>query len=338
MAKRQVVDKAAPAAKQQAVVATLPEMVPTQQDGIRILDFFNGLVQFSQRAMALELRAKATLAEARALTAPTSKDEDEQIQIFIRRAAADEKEVDGHWTVTKIISAFHKRLTTARARATGPLEDAKNIAQKLHNNYAESERRRVEAEAAAERRRLEEEAANLRRKELEDLEASAIRREQDSPDISEREQRFVDLVVDALERDEPIVEADLAVRAARGAGYKDGRHGLKLIVDKKIKAAVRMKREALALRRQQQAIAEKPLDVREVEVVEAQVGDAGSDRTKWGAEVFDIEKWRAGLKAGTIPLDTAIPSGPKMNEYGRALHENIDRWPGCRHTKNTRTV
>lgn len=314
---------------QAIITAVLPELVPTQADGITLIDFFNGLVRFSQEAMALELRAKATLDAARALTVPTSKDEDEAIQTFIRRAAADEKQVDGHWVITKIVSAFHKRMTGARGRALTPLAEAKDIAQRLHNRYADAERRRVEEEAAANRKREEEAAAEARRKELEQLEAAALKAESSSPDLSERERAFVDAIVDGFEQ----------ATAATMAKYRNPHaQATRLMATPKIQKAIAAARAAKELRQQQEALAEKPLEVAETAPVESQIGAAGSDRTRYGAEVFDLAKWREGIRSGAIPIDTAVPHEPTLNDYGRKLREQIDRWPGVRHTKKTRTV
>lgn len=332
MAKKAAGAPTKPADEVKGVIATLPEMVPTQQDGIVLLDWFNGLIKWSQRVYALEQRAKQTALEAQALTEPKSKEEDEALQLFIRRASADTKEVESAWDITAVVSRFHKRLTGARSRTTNLLDTAKARAQRLHNDWNAAEKRRVDEENARRRREAEELARKTADDEAKKLEDAALERESAMEDLSDRERVFVERFANSL----IVEEGAAAIEAAKVAGFKDGRHGLALLQRPKIADAIKAAREAAALRVQAIQSRLQPLNV-QVEEEVAQVADKG-DRTTWSADVFDVDAWRQGIKDGSIPLDTAVPHGPTMNNYARSLRENLNRWPGCRAVSKTTTV
>lgn len=328
MATKQKAANTSTADTKQTVLATLPEMVPTQQDGVALLDFFHGVAAFFNKAHGLEQRAKQTLLDARMLTPPQSAEDDEQIQLFIKRATADAKEVEGHWEVTAIISRFHKRLTGARSRATSPISEAKDIAQRLHNRYVDEARRKAAEEQERLRREMEQQAAAAKQRELDALEARALEVEAGSADLSEREQQFVYHFVGSRN----------PIESARRAGFKNPEsRALKLLQSQKIIDAIHAREASHSIREQAKALEQAPTVI-DVPEVKAEVGTLGSDRTTHTAEVVDLEAWRAGILAGTIPIDTAIPSQPKLNEYARSLRTQINRFPGVRYKATTRTV
>lgn len=311
-----------------------PDLAVVETDGSVIAKFIEGIVHFFREARELEVKAVTTLSKARALKAPKSADDDSNIQTFIKQANADRKTVDAHWSICQTFSQVHRRLTSARARATDPLEEAARIAQRLHNDYAEEQRRIAAREQERLRQEAEEKARQDREREAQQLEAAALEREQASAELSEREQHFVRLVAD---NNQP------PALAAFNAGFKNQeKAAARLMATPKIIDAIKATRDAIAIRQQAAATREKPLDVR-VETVKPAVGKAigGSfDRTTHSAEVLDQDAFIAAVISGKhgIPWDVLTVNQPKLNEYARSLQERINLWPGIRHNRNTKTV
>jgi len=317
-----------------------PDLKLVATDGGTLLAFLAPpkLVEFFRTAGQLEEKALATLAAAKALKAPKDQDSDSAIQTFIKTATVDRKAVETHWSICSLFSQVHRKLTAARSRATDPLESASALAQKLHNDYADNERRKAAAEQ--ERLRLQAEAVARAEREAEArrLEDEATVREEASAVLSEREQMFVQAYVLPF-----YTCAGDAVEAARRAGYKNPDQAApKLLSREKIMAAIAGTREAESIRQQAAATREKPLDVR-VETVKPAIGRAtgGSfDRATHSAEVLNERLFIEAAVGGQhgIPLDCLTVNEAKLNEYARSLQERINLWPGIRHKKNTKTI
>lgn len=309
----------------------LPEVSQTQLEGTSIREFLKNVAAFFNEAAALERQAVATLARAKALPAPTTATADQAIQSFIKDANTDRKVIENHWEITAIVSRFHRRLCQVRDRGTKPLVEASDIANRLHNAYADAERRRAAAEQDRIRREAEENERRRRDEEQAALEAAALKAEESAPTLSEREQAFVDLVVAGV----------VASQAAYRVGYKDTTRGIKMLELPKIKAAIKAKRDAAAIREQAAARKEEPLDVQVDTVAPNIIKAAGAtERTTWAGEILDaaatVEAFRQG-KHG-IPGDLFTIDPVKLNEYARSLQTALDRWPGVRAKKTTRVV
>lgn len=337
MAKKQTT-KAAPPADIEVLDAPISEdqqLVSTDTDKLR--SFMGGLGRFFTDAVALEKKAKERLDIARQLKPPTNADEDAKVQIAIRDAKLTRKEIDAHWTITQVVHGLHRKLTAARERAGLIADQAADIAQKLHNRYAEDERQRAIAETNRLRREAEERESLRRMEEERELEAKAVAAESASPELSERERTFVELVS----------QGALWHIAAQRAGFKDGHKAAARLGDSlKIKQALKAKEDAAAIRQQAAARRDRPLEV-EFEEVKPDIARAtpgGFDRSTWSAEVYDEDAFMAAVldprtrTALGIPADVATFRQPKLNELAKSLNENINKWPGVRAVKKTTTV
>ncbi len=179
--------------------------------GDAVKAFLGGVRQFFAVAKGYETAAKDTLAKARGLTLPTNSDEDVAIQGFIKATSVDKKIVEEHWNICQVVHGFHKRLTAARQRPVAMIEEANAIGNRLHNAYVENERRRASQEQERVRQEAERRAAEDRQRELDAAEAAAVKAEEASTDLSEREQTFVEIYF----------ASGNGQRAASVAGYKD---------------------------------------------------------------------------------------------------------------------
>lgn len=318
----------------------MPEESLTVSEGGKVTSFLKNARQFFATATRLEQDAVARLTKARTFRMPTTLQQDVDLQVFIRECSMGKKGVTEHWEITSLIHGLHKRLVAARKRGEDANEEAANLAQRLHNQYVEQERRRAQEEEH--RRRLEEQrkAEEARQAELADLEAKALAAESTSPDLSDRERTFVDLVAQGATHE----------IAARTSGFKDPKaQAARLIASPKILAALKAREDARAMRQQAQATRQKPVEIQDVRVT-PNLQSVGTDRTTWSGEIFDgvalrnaaIEDEmlrRSGQKARYgIPVDVLMCNPTVVNDHARSLHERIDAWPGCRHVKKTRTV
>lgn len=313
-----------------AVLAENPEVALVKRESREMIDFHAKFDAFLIQAAGLEQRAHETLSLAKQLPAPTDEASDTAVKDFVRLARTDLKDVETHWGVCALFARFHKRLTTARGRATVALETAMAIATKLHTDYVAAEQRRVREEAERQRRAEEARAAEERRKDLEALEQQALEREADSPDVSAREREFVAVYVRNGGRGEA---------AAQHAGYKDAfRQAARLLLQPKIVAAIKALQEAEAIRQQKDALASVPLDTRDV-VVESKADTAGDRGTK-SAEVLDESAFVKAVIDGRygIPADCLTINKTQLNAYARSLGERINLWPGVRLAKKTTIV
>lgn len=314
-----------------ALLAAVPELLQTRDDSMTIREWIVSLIPFFEKARALEVAAKARLASARTLTLPTNGEQDSAIQVFIRNASAENKIVEDHWKITALLHNFQRRLVTARKRATDALEEAAGMAQRLHNQYDDMEHRRVEEENRRRQREADEQARRDREAELARLEQQALDAEAASAELGFREQKFVDYITG------PYPDPQ---RAAFHAGYKDASYHARLLQMPKIVAAIKAKREAIALRQQAEAKKAAPVVPADVHQEKPDVGRAGSDRTFKSGDIFNERLFVEAVIGGqhAIPADCLMPNPVKVNEYARSMGELINRWPGCRLKKRTTTV
>ncbi len=320
-----------------------PEVALALSDGDPIQQFVAGLQMFFGEALELEKRANDDLAVAKTWTVPTCLEDDQRLVAALRQNTVERKVIEEKWGVTQIIHRFHRRLTAMRDRGVTVRTEVERIGNRLHNQYTEAERRRAQEEQERERRAAEERARLDRERVLAEIDAQALAAEQASPDLSEREKRFVDYYTGPY--------ASSASRAAQQAGYKNpDQAAAKLLAASKITQAIEAARKAKEIRDQATAIRQSPVIVDDVVEVKAQV--AGGDRTTWGYECYNPDAFIAAVldplertKHG-IPVDIAQEAlrrmlkdgAPILTDYAKALKENLDRWPGMRHKKNTKVV
>lgn len=308
------------------------ELVLARTDGDLVNQFVGNLRAFFGKAGELEATAKLTLSQAEMLRIPKDGDEDAGVQRFIQGANSQRKQVEEHWTVTTVFSRFHKRLTSARARATEPLERAAQIANGLHQRFVDDQRRKEQLEAERLRREAEEKARQDRERELAALEAQAAKAEEASEELSEREDRFVTEY--AVSRD--------GFKAASRAGFAQPRSAAeRLLKTPKIQQALTAIEDARRAREQAEALRAAPVHVEESAVaVRSQVQKVGADREYWSGELLDERALVDAVCEGRhgIPRDLLVVSQPKLNEYARSMHELINRWPGCRAKRTTKVL
>lgn len=310
---------------------TQEEISLTKEVGIAIAKFMVDAVAFFTEAKRLEGEALALRDASKLWVEPTTAEEDEALQLHIKRAGKGKRVIGEHWKlITSVVFQFHRRLTGRRDKGVTACEEAADTGNKLHNRYTAAAQRRadelnrlalVEAEAWAWRER---------EVELEGLEAEALRQEAATKGLSAREQRFVELVSFGL---------NAPTTAARAAGFKDPQaSGDRLMKAAKIQDAITAAKNAQALRRQSAAVRALPVDVGQVETVKADITRAvgAHDVTRWSAELFDAALLKAAVLRGEVPSDVLTVDETKLNQYARDMHELINAWPGVRAKSDTK--
>lgn len=343
MAKTTKATKAAPPPDIEVVDGPVnEEHALVSEDTGKLRTFMGGMVPFFQRAGELERAAKERLDVARQMqtkylrTLPADADEDLKIQNELLASKRERKVIDETWGITQVMSQLHKRLVAGRERAGKMLDEAATIYQDIHNRYAREQQRIADEENR--RRRIEEEQRETARRarEQEELEAAAVKREAEMEGLSEREQRFVELVANGFNGPST---------AARTSGYKDAeKAGERLMATPKIIAAIDALRDAAAIRQQAKAKTEEPLVV-DTPTVRANVTKAAGSRsvTTKSAAVDDADAFLAAvLDPKTratlgIPTDCLIIDEAKLNQHARNLGDIINRWPGVRLVTKTST-
>jgi hypothetical protein len=345
-------------------------LAPTEPDqefvataGRAVITFLKGLGEFFLQARSIEAKAKQTLGIAQELQkigTPKTQAADEGVQLFIKTTNEQKKAAEALWSITTTVHAFHRRLTARRAVATDAIEQANVIANKLHNDYVDVENRRIAREAEEKRRALEAEERRKREAEAAAAAQEAERLEAAAPNVSAREQAFINYY---LADTRPGRDS----RAAQLAGYKDpAASAQRLLALPKILTALEARRAADEVRQQAAAKAAAPISV-DVPVEKPRVSSAAglSSRTRWGATVLDAQLLHEAMfiefgvalaawlgkpvpdstildfvthHAPRIPFDVLVVDESAVRKYGEQLHEQIDRWPGVVHTKNTKGV
>lgn len=310
----------------------LPEAALVQTDSPSISGFLTNLEPFFRRAGELEQASRVALDESRLVQPPTTPEEDEAIQVLIKTHTAARKDVEAHWTITTLFSGFHKRLTSARGRATGNYEAANERLQRFHNDYADQERRKAAIEQDRLRREAEEKARQDRARELQQLEDEALTLEEASEELSDREVTFARLVSEGWSD----------VSAAQKAGFKDPKvMGPRLMQREKVTYTIQRYQDAKRIREQATAVQQAPLNVRTETVTPGVRRASGaSDRTYHHADVLDAGAFVRAALSGQhdIPAAALIPNETWLNEQAKAIREQIERWPGIKYRKSTKTV
>lgn len=319
------------------------EQALVKQDGDLIRTFIGGAVTFFTKAGVLERQAKERLDIARQRKAsidagtPITRELDEKIQIDLRADKMTRESIDSHWTIAQAVSRFHKRLTGARERAGKLADEAAEINQALHNGYVR-EQQRIAREKEEKARRDEE--ARLRAEqeaEAARLDEEALKAEATSPTLSDREEAFVNGIIN---RGLSPFEAAKAAQFKKPAAEAD-----RLMASRKIQQALDAKKAAVAAREQAAATRDREVNV-VVEKVRPNVSRVGGgfDRKTWSGVVDDEASFIAAVldpltrtKLG-IPADVLTINLPKLNEYARALHEKMNAWPGVHADENTNSV
>lgn len=302
------------------------------EDGGVLTSFLRGVTAFMETAQGLERRADGLEARAKAFQPPTTAEDDAAIQRFVQEARGVSKEITGHWLVAGVFHRMHKRLVALRDRGAGKAEKAGEQAQRLHNAYAEAERRRVAAENLRLQQEAEAEASRQREADAAKAEAEAMAREETLEELSDRERRFVELFAFGL---------NTGQTAARSAGYaQPAQAASRLLSWPKIGKAIKAAQEAQALRKQAEGRRAAPLEVRQVEPVKAAIEKVGSDRTTWRGEVLDEAAFVAAVVEGKlgIPLRCLTVNQAVLTECARNMRPAFLRWPGVRVVKTTTTV
>lgn len=248
----------------------------------------------------------------------------------IRRWKQLKRAIEDHWSkITRNVDELKRNLLDLKRKDLEPVDYVIDVATRLAQTYADNEARRVREETDRLRREAEQKAADDRARQLREQEERAAQLEADSPHLSNREQIFVEALVDG--RTGPA--------AAQRAGYQDpAGASARLLASEKIQKAIGAKQEAIALRKQAEATRQQPLDVVQPQKVQSNVGKVAGIRntTTWSAEVIDLETMRRAYMAGELPLDALVPNQVFLNDQARQLHEAFDAaYPGCRHIKNT---
>lgn len=310
-----------------------PEQQLVVQEGGTLTSFVRGIVAFMSTAHELEARATETLEVARTLVVPKNALEDAAVQRFIQKANGEKKEISGHWEVAGVIHRWQRRLVAMRERAAGKAEEASAIANRLHNTWTENERRRVDEENARREREAREEAERKRQLELEEAEQRAVALEAASGELSEREQRFVDLYVSR-----PID----AVRHANTVGYKNYREQAeRLLASPKIKAAIEAKQAAARIRQQAAAKAETPIEfaMEEVEQERPRTAKVTTTKTYKSAQLTNERLLIEAILGGQhgIPTTLLRIDPAELNKCARDYGPLIKRWPGVKYVEDTKS-
>ena len=315
-------------------LARFPELQLAVQDGQLVTTFLRTLVRGFIVGRELENTAMQMLKEATAnrATPPTTREADETVQRRLKLARGHKKAIVEHWNICGILSRLHKRVTPMRDRGADAADEAVLIWNTLHNTYVEDERRRAQAEEDRRRREAEDRERAERQKILDEMEAEALRVEAESPQLSDREEHFVELMATGFNAPEA---------AARAAGFKDPvKTSLRLIALPKILQAIEAKRKAAEMRKQAEAVKATPLDVQIEEVKPNIATGITHDRTTHSCEILDeravLEAYRSG--GFGVPPELFSVSQTVANQLARERREQLNRIPGLRYRKETRAI
>lgn len=296
---------------------------------LEVSRFRAGIIKFFTDVLALEQAAKNYEIASRVWKAPTSKEEDERLQKEIIKGSDQEKAVEAGWSITAVISRFHRKMTGRRKVSEDALALGKKRLQALHDGWVAAEKRRVDEVNRLAREKAERDERARIEREADDLERAALQAEAGNTELSERERIFVEAYVAGK-------QADIA---ARQAGYKDPfKQCVKLLQQEKIARAIEGLRTAAIAREQAEAVRQQPVEVNIVEE-EAQLGDAGTDVETWKAVIVDPVAFREAVIAGKhgIPHDTLEPSQGALTQHARQLKALMNTWPGVKAVKTTTT-
>ena len=244
----------------------------------------------------------------------------EKAQEIVRDARLAKRDIPETWNVLKKIQSLAKVMVGRRQIAERLFQDAIEKAQEHHFMYVDAENKRVAAEQEKKRLAAEAVAQEERRQELAKLEQLRLEAEESSPDLSEREQRFVK----ALFRGRTPFDASIT------AGYADARRAEKRAEHPKIRAALAAMVQVEKAKRRAEAVKEAPLDL--ALPADRLAPEKPAGRSTRSAEVTDIDALRDAVIRGNlgIPWDVLTVDQVRLNALARDLGPLIDRWPGVR--------
>jgi hypothetical protein len=278
----------------------------------------------------LEENALQLLSNVKLTPVPTTSVEDVAVQDFIKSCSERKKAVESHWSITTTVHKLHRFLTGKRDVAVKALDEAATIGNRLHNAYVAEAQRKAEAERVRLQAIEDERARKQREAELAELEHQATQAEASSPELSVREVKFCNLIVDGYSPE----------RAALTAGYKNPEtKGPQLLTYSKILDGIEARQVAKALRQTAEAAAKVEVKAPVVEVVpDVQKAAGAVSRTTWKALVTDRQALIAAAVEGLVPADVLTIDEVRLNQYARSLHTAINQWPGVQAVPDTKVV
>ena len=304
------------------------DISPVRQALTKVAQNFQvSLAPFPDEAAALAFKEDAMTFLAKGAIA-TAERHQTALQL-LRDGKRLKRAVDEHWLkVRRWLEDRKKDIGTIAAMDLQVVEPGLAGLNAVILSYEEAEQARVAREQEAERRRQTEEAQRQRDAEVARMEKDALAAEQQSDQLSDRERAFAQSVYQGISPE----------GAATRAGYKDPQaQAARLLNTPKIAAVIEGMQQAKALREQAAAVKEKPIEIREPEV-QANLGKVAGVRTvtTHTGEVVNAAACLAHLLAGGMdapPADLFMVNPVKLNEYARAIHENVERWRGIRYVK-----
>lgn len=239
------------------------------------------------------------------------------------------RKIEAHYAAIKApLNAARATVLEMERQHLAPIDEALKIALHLDVSFIDAEERRVAAEAARQREENERIAREQREAELAAAEAEAAQLEADSPNLSAREQTFVD----------GILAGFLSNVAAERAGYKNPEQAAaRLGKTQKVLDAIAAAQQARAIREQAEAQKAAPLVV-EAPVVKSRVAKVAgtSVRTTYSAQCIDVLALAKAVVEGRVPVEAIQADSVFLNRQAVALRETFERvYPGCKLVKNT---
>ena len=239
------------------------------------------------------------------------------------------RKIEAHYAAIKApLNAARATVLEMERQQLAPIDEALKIALHLDVSFIDAEERRVAAEAARQREENERIAREQREAELAAAEAEAAQLEADSPNLSAREQTFVD----------GILAGFLSNVAAERAGYKNPEQAAaRLGKTQKVLDAIAAAQQARAIREQAEAQKAAPLVV-EAPVVKSRVAKVAgtSVRTTYSAQCIDVLALAKAVVEGRVPVEAIQADSVFLNRQAVALRETFERvYPGCKLVKNT---
>lgn len=312
--------------------------------GLAIKTFVANAATFFAGAADLEKDASSRLNSAKLLKVPTTTEEDQTMQRFAVESKTAAKAAEEYWGITQVLHGWHTRAVAGRKRAVDPNEQAAKIATAHHVEFERLDAERVRREQVAEDERVRLLQEKLQREEQEALEAKALEAEANAPELSKREQLYVDelhrLTSDPSNRLSQV--ANLERKAYLAAGFTgDPAFGVERLKRMpKITEALAARVKAEALRRQAEAVKLAPPPVvHTVEIKTAVVRAAGvKQRETWSGVVDNAQEFIDAVFDGKhgIPRTLLMIDPTALNKYASDLKERMDAWPGV-HAKKTTT-
>ena len=315
------------------------ELVRSLQDGITT--FFRSAVVFFDGASVLREDAKLMVSRAEALTVPTDDASDKIVQRVVIDSTRGRKANTEHWEpITKTFHRVHKALTSGRGEAEKDFVRAAGIGKSPPQRLCGRGRTEgaTSSSSASTAWHVRPRSVNGTKR-IDGWRKERLNLEADSPNLSDREQRFVNAFDQHAN----------TVRAERMAGYKAG-YGAKLLEREKIQKALELMVKTREVARQQEVVKKAPVVPKATAVVRSSIGHVvgGGSRKQRGAEIYDEDRLIETILSQAanpppegepiIPTDILSVKQPRVNEYARKLGSSINEWPGVRYTEQTKVT